>query len=201
MDDTTDLTTPAGRLKTARLDARFDSAADAARAFGWPMATYTQHENGRRPLSRQAAPKYAKAFRVSASWLLYGDGSSRLKIPNLQFGGTFRSNKISADFDGVANENDTVIGIDGGMIVGVEGDSLIPLAYDTDVLFFGPAQNPRTLIGKEALAELVDGQRLFRVIERGSKPGHYDLMFFNSSPLRDVEITRAHAFLGVRRRR
>jgi SOS-response transcriptional repressor LexA len=60
----------ANRLKQARIDAGFESAADAARAFGWPEPAYRHHENGTRGFGADAARKYGRAFKVTPAWLL-----------------------------------------------------------------------------------------------------------------------------------
>lgn len=65
------------RLKDARARAGYETATDAARAFGWNDVTYRAHENGGRGLKPSIAKRYASAFKVSADWLLYGDKSSR----------------------------------------------------------------------------------------------------------------------------
>jgi SOS-response transcriptional repressor LexA len=65
----------AERLKKARADAGYESAVDAVRAFGWTPSTYYGHENGRANISRSAAIKYARAFKVDPAWLLYGKPS------------------------------------------------------------------------------------------------------------------------------
>lgn len=62
----------ADRLMKARADAGYASAAEAVRAFGWIASTYYGHENGRVKIPRDAAYKYARAFKVDPSWLLYG---------------------------------------------------------------------------------------------------------------------------------
>lgn len=62
----------ADRLMKARADAGYASAADAVRAFGWTASTYYGHENGRVKIPRDAAYKYAKAFKIDPAWLLYG---------------------------------------------------------------------------------------------------------------------------------
>ncbi|MDK4713014.1 S24 family peptidase [Rhizobium sp. CNPSo 4039] len=64
---------PAKRLERARKARGFATAKEAAVFFSWNYDTYAQHENGTRGLSR-AAETYAKAFRVSAAWLLTGEG-------------------------------------------------------------------------------------------------------------------------------
>lgn len=62
--------TPGQRLRRARLNAGFASAAEAARRHGWNDVTYTSHENGTRGIGLAAAKKYAKAYRIDASEIL-----------------------------------------------------------------------------------------------------------------------------------
>ena len=69
------MTDLADRLKRARLAAGYDTATDAAKAFGWNANTYKSAENGQRSLTRPAAIRYAKAFHVSIDWLLTGRGA------------------------------------------------------------------------------------------------------------------------------
>lgn len=64
----------AKRLEQARKRRGFASARSAATYFGWNYDSYAQHENGTRGITR-AAPKYAKAYRVSEAWLRTGEGS------------------------------------------------------------------------------------------------------------------------------
>lgn len=62
--------TPAERLRRARLARGYATAADAARAFGWPTSTYTSHENSTRGLRRDAARRYSQAFGIPLHELL-----------------------------------------------------------------------------------------------------------------------------------
>lgn len=73
--------TPADILRRARIERGFDSAAGAARHFGWSIATYTSHENGTRGIRVDAAQEYGKAFKISVSSLL-GLSSPKLTINN-----------------------------------------------------------------------------------------------------------------------
>lgn len=69
------LETPAQRLIWARKKhGAYNNPTDAARAFGWTVSTYLGHENGDRNPSRDAAKRYAKAYRVRWEWLLDADG-------------------------------------------------------------------------------------------------------------------------------
>lgn len=66
---------PRHRLQQARAEAGYASPSDAARALGdINKNTLISHENGNRPLSRQAAEKYGRLFGVDPGWLLF-DGN------------------------------------------------------------------------------------------------------------------------------
>lgn len=64
---------PYERLQWARERAGCDSPTEAARRKGWNENTYRSHENGQRGLSKKAAAKYAKAYKIPVDWLLYGE--------------------------------------------------------------------------------------------------------------------------------
>lgn len=61
----------AERLRKARKDAGYASAADAAAAFeSVKTPTLTSHENGTREFDVETAVRYGKAFKVAPAWLL-----------------------------------------------------------------------------------------------------------------------------------
>jgi hypothetical protein len=65
-------TEAAKRLLRARRDAGFRTASDAIRRFGWTGSTYRAHENGQNSYKGEAVT-YAKAYRTTAGFLLYGE--------------------------------------------------------------------------------------------------------------------------------
>lgn len=74
--------TPSARLRLAREEAGFKNAAEAARAMGKAPTTYYGHENGSRDFTRQDALDYARIFKTSATWLMFGDAST-LTMPQI----------------------------------------------------------------------------------------------------------------------
>lgn len=64
--------TAAERLRAAREKAGYNSAKAAAEAMGVSVATYVQHENGTRGYPAPRAQRYARFFRTTPEWLLYG---------------------------------------------------------------------------------------------------------------------------------
>ena len=66
----------AARLREARI-AKFDTAADLARAIGMNESTVRAHENGQHGFPRKAARIYADILVVTPQWLLYGEERER----------------------------------------------------------------------------------------------------------------------------
>lgn len=74
----------AERLRKARERAGYESAADAARRFGWRDSTYRHHENGTRSFGPDLAKKYGRAFKVKPGWLLAMEGVDDSQIVKSQ---------------------------------------------------------------------------------------------------------------------
>lgn len=77
MNQESDISAGAARLKQARLDAGYANASEACRAFGWKYPAYAHHENGTAGMKKDVAARYAKAFKVKPEWLLYGSPQSQ----------------------------------------------------------------------------------------------------------------------------
>lgn len=69
------------RLAKARERAGYPSASAAAEAMGIPVATYVQHENGTRGFRFDRAERYARKFKTTPEWILYGTGEERAPEP------------------------------------------------------------------------------------------------------------------------
>ncbi len=156
----------ADRLRKARADAGYSSVKDASEALGVGYPTYAAHENASRGIRPDAAERYARKFKVSSSWLLFGDGeASRIQPsdapqepPNAIVGEKLppimEQAKIPlyghavAGVDGefVLNGNKldditappSLLGIHGAFAVTVSGDSMEPRYEDGETLFLDP---------------------------------------------------------------
>ncbi len=64
---------PHDRLRSARTEAGYGSAAAFAREHGFNQVTYRSHENGVRGIPVEAAQAYAEALEVPLTWLLVGE--------------------------------------------------------------------------------------------------------------------------------
>jgi SOS-response transcriptional repressor LexA len=72
-----EMTSTSERLRKAREIAGYNTAAQAAEAFGWKTPTYHSHENGTRGIRVPSLTRYAKAFRVRFEWLANGTGTPK----------------------------------------------------------------------------------------------------------------------------
>jgi len=111
---------PAGRLKLARENAGFSSAAKAANRFGFCVTTYRSHENGTRNFTN-SVEKYAEAFGVEAAWLFFGDTDTSVEAgqpPTAPTGGGFspaRGRGLPSESEN--RPEDLAAGFDGGEVI------------------------------------------------------------------------------------
>lgn len=73
--------TVAERLREIRQKAGYATGSDAARAFGWTVGTYLSHENGNRGVDPETADRYARAFGVDPSQILWETGEGKPPKP------------------------------------------------------------------------------------------------------------------------
>jgi len=191
------------RLKVAREEAGYQTAADAARAMGMREASYHHHENGYAGLSR-AGHRYAKFFNVNYEWLMTGRGEMKPKagpVLTLKVDG-FVGNGARVDmpdqppvdppYSELSFDPQNV-----GLLV-VSGLSNYPRFIEGEAIMYDrrPA-SPSTLIDRYAIVQDADGQRMLKILRRGSREGLFSLESHNQAPLRDVEVLMAWRYLGV----
>jgi len=187
------------RLRKAREQAGFENAADAARKFGWTESTYRAHENGYRSIPRAKAPVYARAFRVSPEWLLYGRGTGGKKpVPVVGFVGA-GAEVFAIDDGGFLDEIEAPPGIGPNAVaVLVKGDSMYPRYMEGDTLIYDAHAPLERADGQECVVALPDGRRFVKVV-RVNGQGTVTLESFNAPPMRDMPVEWAAPILWVRR--
>lgn len=188
---------PYERLRKARIEAGFENAVDAARAYGWNEATYRSHENGVRGLLRRPAERYAKAFRKPVEWLLLGKGGNGRRqveespdtVPLAGYVGA----GAQAHFFSDQGELDQVPAPDGAsdstVAVEIRGDSLGSF-FDRWLVYYDDVRRPITpdLLGKICVVGLADGRILIKQIQRSKAKGVFHLLSQAEPPILDVEI-------------
>ena len=202
------MSTPGERLRQARIDAGFTTAAEGAARAGVKYYTYAQHENGVRGIPSDRAAAYARAFGIEPQWILYGRGgrSGPRQIPVVGYVGAateffgFDDHAQGAGLD----EIEAPPGVpDEAVAVIVRGDSGYPAIRDGMVLiYWNKHDNPAALVGEDCFVRLRDGRTLVKILERGADEHLWTLASINAStpPIRDVQIEWA-APIEVRLRR
>ena len=199
------LETPADRLQEARRRAGYDKPADAMREFGW-KSTYYQHEDGVRGFGRRIAERYARAFRVSPEWLMFGSGERDFRPPLVgEVGAGDEVRRIDDHAPGGGLEYvdpppDAELDV---VAVRVTGWSMFPAHWPGDVLYFRErAYDPSRLLRLPCIVETTDGRQYVKTLKRGSGPGLFDLESYNDAPLEDISISWAAPieFVDTRRR-
>lgn len=155
----------AERLRAARVAAGFKTTAEAARAFGWNYPTYAGHENGSRGLTRDNVRRYAKHFRVSPEWLLYGTGeATRKPVPLVGFIGA-GAEVFPFDDGGSLEEIEAPPGCGPNAVaVKVTGESMMPRYLIGDVLIYEEHTSLREADGEECVVALTDGRVFVKTV-------------------------------------
>lgn len=196
---------PSDRLQKARREAGYETAVDAARAFGWGQSTYISHENGTRGLKPDKAAQYAKAFRVQPEWILYGHTKKaahergKRTVPLVGYVGA----GAAAYFFGDQGQLDDVPAPEGAsettVAVEIRGDSLGAL-FDRWLVFYDDVRRPVTAdqVGRLCVVGLKDGRILIKKIQRSrARQGLFHLLSNTEAPILDVEIDWAAKVLNM----
>jgi transcriptional regulator with XRE-family HTH domain len=174
----------AQRLRQARLDHGFETAAAAADAFGWSRNTYASNENGNAPFSYRRAKEYAVAFGVSPEWLYDAAGSMR---PAGAGGLAPVIGRVGANPEGTVlfalGQDPAELapippgGTDHAKALRVVGHSMRGVADDGALIYFEDQRTPPTadMLGHVVIVETDTDEVLVKRLLRGSRPGLYDL--------------------------
>ena len=184
----------ASRLRWARKQAGYETATDAAHAFGWAVPTYSAHENGSRGLRVDKARRYAQAFRVSLLWLLTGEGTPGSPTTTPIVGHVGAGAEVTPVDDhqlgAGLEDSETPPDHDPELVaVRVVGQSMYPFYRDGDLVYYG-AHTPSEdgFLGHECVVKLPDGRVFLKQVERGSAPGLYNLVSYNAPPIADQRL-------------
>jgi phage repressor protein C with HTH and peptisase S24 domain len=195
------------RLVEARRNAGFASASEAAQKFGWTVSTYLGHENGSRGITAEKAELYARAFRVSPEWLLYGSAKSLPKD-----GGTNPESEpvtMVPVYDVQASAGDGAFAVHEDpvsslvfparylrlftrsnprdlAIISVKGDSMLPTLADDDVVMLDRSKRDLSYDGLFVIRDNGDAL-LVKRIGRARTPGHVTVISDNRGLYDPVE--------------
>jgi len=172
------------RLRQARLDKGFETAAAAADAFGWNRNTYASNENGNAPFSYRRAKEYAQAFGVRPEWLYDAAGPTRGAA---EPGYVVVIGRVGANPDGAvlfATGHDPGElapippgGSENARALRVVGHSMHGVADDGALIYFEDQRTPPSpdMLGHVVVVETDTDEVLVKRLLRGSRAGLYDL--------------------------
>lgn len=187
---------PHDRLMIARERAGFKGPTEAAHRYHWNENTYRSHENGNRDLSKKAAQRYGKAFKVSSGWLLYGEGDGVphdgkiTTVPLVGYVGAGTETHLFSESQGPFDDIDAPEGAtEDTVAVEIRGDSLGSF-FDHWIVFYDDVRAPMqaSLIGVLCIVGLSDGRILIKKVIRGGRRGLYTLLSQFEPPIYDVTI-------------
>lgn len=174
----------AERLRQARMDKGFETAAAAADAFGWSRNTYASNENGNAPFSYRRAKEYAAAFGVRPEWLYDAAGpmTGSAEPGFVQVVGRVGANPEGAVLFATGQDPAELApippgGTDQAAALKVVGHSMRGVADDGALIYFEDQRTPPTpdMLGQVVVVETDTDEVLVKRLLRGSRPGLYDL--------------------------
>lgn len=187
----------ADRLRQARLDRGYDTAAAAAEAFGWSRNTYASNENGNAPFSYRRAKEYAAAFGVSAEWLYDASGGM---APAGADGMAPVIGHVGANPDGtvlfaLGQDPAELAPIPPGgtaqaRALKVSGQSMRGIADDGALIYFEDQRTPPSpdMLGHVVVVETDTDEVLVKRLLRGSRAGVFDLESVAGDVRRDTRL-------------
>jgi phage repressor protein C with HTH and peptisase S24 domain len=216
-------TTRGDRLRMAR-ERLYRFSTEAARALGIAPSTYNSHERAQLPGGRDYSPeearKYARFFKVQASWLLTGEGQtpkvprdghldSADVLPEIKRNTTLIKGYVGAstgsgslynfasdqfeEIDRPRFANDQTVAVE------IKGKSNGPL-MEGMLVFYDDVRSPVTddLVGALCVVGLADDRILLKKILRG--PGGSFRLLSNSNeepPIENAKIEWAAKMIAI----
>lgn len=140
----------------------------------------------------------AGPLKTTPEWLAFGieRGKRRIKLHGLVGDGAVIDDSEEARLPGRV----TVEIPDDGSLAAliVRGDSQKSRFLDGEIVLFDPRPSPiDELVGQYAIVDTCDGRRLIKRIARGLGDNKWQLLSHNADPENDVELIRAHRYLGL----
>ena len=185
----------AARLRQARLDAGFETAAAAAEAHGWNRNTYASNENGNAPYSWRRARDYGRAFSVRPEWLYDAQGPAAGQpgpAPGIGRVGADPGGEVLLAGGQVQPEFAPLPpgGTERAVALRVTGHSMRGLADDGALIYFEDQRTPPSpdMLGQVVVVELDTGEVLVKRLLRGGAPGRFDLESLAGPTRRDARL-------------
>jgi phage repressor protein C with HTH and peptisase S24 domain len=194
------------RLRWAREQAGYETAADAARRLELHPQNVRDHEADRRGVSPEQAATYARSYGVDRAWLLFGGPTPkrREQPPLVRIIGTVGANPDGSIIHTTGQETGDAAppppsGGPESVALEVRGHSMRGLADDGALIYISDQRTPPTpdMLGHVVLVETEDGQVLVKRLLRGSEKGLFDLESLNGPTLHDQRLVWAAHVIAI----
>jgi phage repressor protein C with HTH and peptisase S24 domain len=185
------------RLRLARTEKGYETAAAAADAFGWNRNTYSSNENGNATFSYRRAKEYAAAFGVRPEWLYDATGPMRAAMETglVPIIGRVGANPegdvlLATGQDGCELTPIPPGGTEKAVALRVSGHSMRGLADDGALIYFEDQRSSPSpdMLGQIVVVETDTDEVLVKRLLRGSRPGVYDLESLAGPTRRDAQL-------------
>lgn len=195
------------RLRKARREAGYKTAADAARALGIPYPTYANHENASKSGFKSAEGRqYARKFKVSFQWLMTGDGEPRPPglvpiVGHVGAGAEVFPNDDYPKGRGLDLVDPPPGAPSGCVAVIIRGDSMHPFE-DGWLIFYRRDQEgvPDDCVNRLCVVKVNEGPMLVKKVLRGRSHKLWNLESYNASLRENVRLDWAARVLDIRPR-
>lgn len=184
------------RMQKARKDAGLTQT-ELAVKLKLSQGAVQQWEDGTTYPRRSRYQSIADAVGVDPAWLFQESGLTRtLQNRRVQLVGYVGAGAKMFPVEnhlrgGLLEEVEAppIDELNGIVAVRVRGDSLVPVYWDGDIVYYGAHEtDPDKLIGKEVVACSDDGEIALRRLARGREPGRYDLVSYSGLLTQDARL-------------
>ena len=181
------------RLRSLRL-AKELSQVELARLIGRHQTVIGPYERDEYEPPRDIVQKLAGVLDTTPEYLYFGRSPARSTIP---VAGSISSMGLVEQHGG-ESEPPLSVRDDQLMAFRVGDDSMAPVVRPGQIALVGALEwPPAEQLGRDVLAELVDGRSLLRRPAIGAERSRYDLAAYNAPTLVGVEVSTVRPLLGV----
>lgn len=192
------------RLRWARAR-RYRSSRAAAIALDMAVSSYNAHERagepGARDYDEEDAFKYARKVRVSASWLLTGEGAANRStvVDVVGIVGLGEAIRWVEEGEMALGEIELPYALpEGCFALEAKGQSQFPRVKDGEVVIAKWYDGePGSLIGQEVVLEDEEGTYLLKTLKKHAKDGSFTIGSHNAPDQDDVDVKRVAEVMSI----
>ncbi len=183
------------RMKELRV-ARGISQVELARRIGRHQTAIGPYERNEYAPPRDIVERLAEVLETTPEFLVFGRQAGQAGLALI---GHIGPGGVLAREESIRDQRIPPLAVGRLAATLVEDDTMAPVLRRGQIALVAAAAEPDAdrLLGREVLAELVDGRALLRRLLPAADPGIYDLAAHAAPTLRGVRLAGVRAVLGV----